>query len=76
MYCGGFDFGIDITLFYLFLFIFPFVLLFIVLSVHIVFYINCCTGIPISASEPRCSIVLVHVICLTFVYLHMCTLII
>jgi len=42
----------------------------IVLSVHIVFHIYFCTRIPVSASEPRCSIILVHVICLTFVSTH------
>jgi len=29
----------------------------IVLSVHTVFYIYFCTRIPVSASEPRCSII-------------------
>jgi len=42
----------------------------IVLSVHTVFYMYFCTRIPVSASEPRCSIILVHVICLTFVSTH------
>jgi len=35
----------------------------IVLSVHTVLYISC-TRIPVSASEPRCSIISVHFICL------------
>jgi len=39
----------------------------IVLSVHAVFYIYFCTRIPVSASKPRCTIILLHVICLTFV---------
>jgi len=43
----------------------------IVLSVHTVFYIYFCTRIPASASEPRFSIILVHVICLTFISTHM-----
>jgi len=42
-------------------------IVFIVLSVHTVLYIYFCTKIPISAAEPKCSIILVHVICLTFV---------
>jgi len=41
-----------------------------VLSVHTVLYIYFCTRIPVSASEPRCSIILVHVICLTLVSTH------
>jgi len=36
---------------------------------HTVLYILC-TRIPVSASEPRCSIILVHVICLTFISKH------
>jgi len=46
----------------------------IVLSVHTVLYIYFWTRIVVetetSASEPRCSIILVHVICLTFVSTH------
>jgi len=42
----------------------------IVLSVHTVFYIYFCTRIPVSASEPRCPIILAHVICLTFISTH------
>jgi len=42
----------------------------IVLSVHTVFYIYFCTRIPVSASEPRCSIILMHVICITFISKH------
>jgi len=41
-----------------------------VLSVHTVLYIYFCTRIPVSASEPRCSIFLVHVICLIFISTH------
>jgi len=33
-------------------------------------YIYFCTRIPVSASAPRCSIILVHLICLTFVSTH------
>jgi len=36
----------------------------IVLSVHTVLYIFLCKRIPASASESRCSIILVHFICL------------
>jgi len=43
------------------------ILICIVLSVHTVFYIYFFTRIPVSAYEPRCSIILVHVVCLTFV---------
>jgi len=42
----------------------------IVLSVHTDFYIYFCKRMPVSASEPRCSIILVHVICLNFVSTH------
>jgi len=42
----------------------------IVLSVHTAFYIYFCTRIYVSASEPRCSIILVHVICLTLISAH------
>jgi len=42
----------------------------IVLSVHPVFLYIFCTRTPVSVSEPRCSIILVHVICLTFISTH------
>jgi len=42
----------------------------IFLMVHTVFYIYLCTRIPVRASEPWCSIILVHVICLNFVSTH------
>jgi len=35
----------------------------IILNVHTALYIFC-TRIPVSASEPRCSIISVHFICL------------
>jgi len=41
-----------------------------VLSVHTAFYIYFCSRIHVSASEPRCSIILVHVMCLTFISTH------
>jgi len=42
----------------------------IVLIVHTVIYRYFCTKIPVSASGPRCSIILVHVICLTLISTH------
>jgi len=55
----------------------PIYIVLIVLSVHTVLYIYIyiyicfCTRIPVSASEPRCSIILVHVICvMTFISTH------
>jgi len=38
-----------------------------VCNIMYVFYIYYFTRIPVSTSEPRCSVILVHVICLTFV---------
>jgi len=55
------------------------IIIFIVLRVHIYdfIYIYFCTRIPVSASEPRCSIISVHEICpLIDFYIYMCTLII
>jgi len=46
-------------------------IVFIILSVHTFIYIYFCTRIPVSASEHRCSIILVHVICVTFVFTHL-----
>jgi len=54
------------------------IIIFIVLRVHIYGFIYICVqGIPVSASEPRCSIISVHVICLLIdFHIYMCTLII
>jgi len=40
------------------------IIVLIVLSVHITVLYILCTRIPVSASEPRCSIISVHFICL------------
>jgi len=53
------------------------IIIFIVLRVHIYGFIYFCRRIPVSASEPRCSIISVHVICLLIdFHIYMCTLII
>jgi len=42
----------------------------LIVLVYIILYIYFCTRIPVSASEHRCSVILVPVICLTFVSTH------